>query len=65
MDDFIQESALPQYKETQNPLYDKSTTPLLNDPTTPGRSFELPPIWAEWLEEVAIPGSGKVIKSSQ
>ena len=65
MDDFIEESSLPQFKAKTNPLYDKATTPLSNDPTTPGRTFELPPIWVEWLEEVAIPGSGKVIKTNQ
>jgi hypothetical protein len=64
MDDFIEESSLPQLKAKTNPLYDKATTPLKNDPTTPGCSVELPPIWAEWLEEVAIPGSGKVIKTN-
>jgi filamentous hemagglutinin len=49
MDDFIEESSLPQFKASSNPLYDKATTPLRNDPTTPGRSFELPPMWSEWL----------------
>ncbi|WP_444935422.1 DUF637 domain-containing protein [Microbulbifer sp. JMSA004] len=62
MDDFIEESALPQLNASSNPLYDKLIIPLRNDPTTPGRSFEFPPIWASWLEEVAIPGSAKIVK---
>ena len=30
------------------------------DPIVLGNSFEFPPIWQEWLQGYAIPGSGKV-----
>ncbi len=43
MDDFIEESSLPQLNARKQPNYDSATTPLRNDPTTPGRSFELLP----------------------
>ena len=43
-----------------DPLNQGWLAPKRVDPTTPGRSYELPSMWAEWLEEVAIPGSGNV-----
>lgn len=43
-----------------NPLNQGELAPKHVDPTTPGRSYVLPLVWAEWLEEVAIPGSGNV-----
>ncbi|AMX04822.1 type IV secretion protein Rhs [Enterobacter asburiae] len=60
MADFIEESAIPQAGYRTNPLNQGGLAPKRVDPTTPGRSYELPSIWAEWLEEVAIPGSGNV-----
>jgi hypothetical protein len=62
MDDFVQEEAIPQLNYKKNPLNQGGLAPKVVDPTTPGRSYELPSIWAEWLEETAIKGSGKVIK---
>ena len=62
MSDFIHEEAIPQVGYKTNPLNQGGLAPKLVDPTTPGLSYELPPIWAKWLEEVAIPGSGKTIK---
>ncbi|MBA8234214.1 hypothetical protein, partial [Escherichia fergusonii] len=60
MTDFIEESAIPQAGYRNNPLNQCELAPKRVDPITPGRSYELPPIWAEWLEEVAIPGSGTI-----
>ncbi|HGM5488824.1 TPA: hypothetical protein ACKP1B_000405 [Serratia fonticola] len=60
MADFIEESAIPQAGYRTNLLNQGGLAPKRVDPTTPGRSYELPPIWAEWLEEVAIPGSGAI-----
>jgi hypothetical protein len=57
MADFIEESAIPQAGYRTNPLNQRCYSSV-SDPTTPSRSYELPSIWAEWLEEVAIPGSG-------
>jgi len=39
--------------------------PKIFDPTTSGLSYELPSIWAGWLEEVAVPGSGKLLVVAQ
>ena len=60
MADFIKESAIPQAGYRTNPLNQGGLAPKRVDPTTPARTYELPSIWAEWLEEVAIPGSGNV-----
>ncbi|WP_345879196.1 hypothetical protein [Shewanella algae] len=62
MDDFIQSEAIPQANYRSNPLNQGGLAPKVVDPTTPGRSYELPSVWTEWLEEAAIQGSGKVIK---
>ncbi|QKJ48894.1 hypothetical protein G9394_10115 [Proteus vulgaris] len=45
-----------------NPLNQKGLAPKIVDPTTPGDSYEFPNVWAKWLEENAIPGSGKTKK---
>ncbi|WEF34263.1 PAAR domain-containing protein [Pseudoduganella chitinolytica] len=60
LDDFIQETAIPQSGYRSNPANQGGLAPKIVDPTTPGRSYELPAVWAKWLEENAIPGSGKV-----
>ncbi|WP_189525243.1 putative Ig domain-containing protein [Nostoc sp. 'Peltigera membranacea cyanobiont' 232] len=60
MADFIDSEAIPQANYRTNPLNQGGLAPKVVDPTTPGLSYELPSIWAVWLEEVAIPGSGKV-----
>ena len=60
MADFIEESAIPQVGYRTNPLHQEGLIPKRVDPTTPGRAYELPSKWAEWLEEVAIPVSGSV-----
>ena len=62
MDEFIQSEAIPQANYKSNPLNQGGLAPKIVDPTTPGRSYELPSIWAEWLEETAVKGSGSVIK---
>ena len=60
MMDFIDENAIPQAGYRTNPLNQGGLAPKHVDSTTPGKSYELPPIWAEWLEEVAIPDTGKI-----
>lgn len=62
MDNFIAEQAIPQLGYRTNPANQGGLAPKVVDPTTPGRSYELPGAWAEWLEAVAIPGSGQVTK---
>ena len=62
MDDFIEKEAIPQANYKTNPLKQGGLAPKVVDPTTPGRSYELPSIWTEWLQENAIEGSGKIIK---
>ena len=59
-DDLIQESAIPQRRYRTNPKNQGGLAPKIVDPHQPGLSLELPPIWSEWLNEVVIPGSGKV-----
>jgi filamentous hemagglutinin len=60
MDDFIQENAISQYRYNSSPLNQGGLAPKIVDPTTPGRSYELPSPWGTWLQENAVPGSGKV-----
>lgn len=60
MGDFIDGQAIPQFGYRTNPANQGGLAPKLVDPTTPGRSYELPDVWAKWLEEVAVPGSGRV-----
>ena len=62
MGDFIENEAVPQINYKSNPKNQGGLAPKVVDPTTPGRSYGLPSVWAGWLEETAIPGSGKVIK---
>ena len=57
--DFIEENAIPQNGYRNNPKNQGGYAPKIVDPTTPGKSYELPSIWSDWLEEYAIPGSGK------
>jgi RHS repeat-associated protein len=60
MDAFIQSEAIPQLNYNSNPANQNKLAPKIVDETTPGRSYELPSIWAKWLEETAIKGSGKI-----
>ncbi|AOJ64589.1 hypothetical protein WJ32_18595 (plasmid) [Burkholderia ubonensis] len=60
LDDFIHENAISQDFYRSNPLNQGGLAPKIVDPTTPGRSYELPSPWGQWLQENAIPGSGKV-----
>jgi len=60
MGGFIRSEAVPQFGYSKNPLSQGGLAPKIVDASTPGTSYELPPIWAKWLEEVAVPGSGKV-----
>lgn len=53
-DDFLQESTIPQFGAKSNPMNQGGMAPRLTDPSTPGRSFELPAPWIEWLEEYAF-----------
>ena len=61
MDDFIKGEAIPQANYRANTLNQGGLAPKIVDPSTPGRSYELPEIWTKWLEESAVPGSGRVI----
>ncbi|KKI89760.1 hypothetical protein WQ54_24775 [Bacillus sp. SA1-12] len=54
MDEFIKDEAIPQLGYKKNPLNQGGTAPKIVDPTTPGDSFELPPIWSDWLQEYAF-----------
>jgi filamentous hemagglutinin len=60
MDNFIKENAISQDFYRSNPLNQRGMAPKIVDPTTPGRSYELPSPWGQWLKENAVPGSGKV-----
>ena len=61
-DDFVQETKIPQKGYRTNPLNQGRTAPKIVDPHQPGLSLELPPVWSEWLNEVVVPGSGRIIK---
>ncbi|CDM87576.1 hypothetical protein [Xenorhabdus bovienii] len=58
----IKENTIPQDGYKKNPLNQNQMAPKKVDPTTPGDFYELPSVWTKWLEENAIPGSGKVHK---
>lgn len=60
MVDFILDEAIPQLDYNSNPRSQGGLAPKITDPSTPGLSIELPRIWAEWMQEIAISGSGKV-----
>lgn len=60
LDDFIEAEAIPQFRYNSNPLNQGGLAPKIVDPDQPGRSLELPSVWAEWLQENAIRGSGRV-----
>ncbi len=50
-DDFLQENTIPQVNYSTNLENQGGTAPKITDVTTPGKSYELPPPWVEWLEE--------------
>ena len=50
-DDFLQENVIPQFYYKMNPLNQGGAAPKITDIATPGRSYELPAPWVEWLEE--------------
>ena len=62
MDELIQQQAIPQLSYKNNVLNQNGLAPKIVDPHTPGRSYEFHSLWNRWLEEVAIPGSGLIIK---
>ncbi|MGO4786541.1 hypothetical protein AB4124_03725 [Paenibacillus sp. 2KB_20] len=51
--DMIMEYAIRQKDYKTNPLNQGRTAPKIVDPNQPGLSLELPPIWLEWVEEIA------------
>lgn len=60
--DFMVENAIRQEGYRTNPLNQGGMAPKIVDPYTPGLSYELPRPWPRWLQENAIPGSGRIIK---
>jgi hypothetical protein len=59
-DDLIQESKIPQAGYRTNPANQGGLAPKIEDPNQPGLSLELPPLWSKWLNEIVVPGSGRV-----
>lgn len=57
--DFLKENLVRQYGYRTNPLNQQGMAPKIVDPRQPGLSVELPPPWSEWLQEYAVPGSGR------
>lgn len=55
-DDLLQENTISQDGYRSNTLNQVGTAPKLTDISTPGRSYELPAPWSEWIEEVATNG---------
>jgi filamentous hemagglutinin len=54
----IEENAIPQRGYKTNPRNQGGLAPKIVDPHQPGKSFELPPIWADWLQQNHVKGSG-------
>ncbi|MFS2319315.1 polymorphic toxin-type HINT domain-containing protein, partial [Maricaulis sp. D1M11] len=63
LDEFVQTEAVPQLLYRSNPRNQGGMAPRIVDPNQPGRTYELPPVWADWLEEYAVEGSGVVIRT--
>ena len=59
-DDLLQDNTISQEGYRSNPMNQGGTAPKLTDTSTPGRSYELPAPWSEWIEEVAT--NGKIVK---
>lgn len=55
-DDMVQEYTIPQEGYKSNPLNQSGMAPKLTDPTKPGKSYEFPAPWVEWIEEYATNG---------
>lgn len=53
-DNFLKEYTIPQQGAQSNPGYMGGTAPKRVDPSMPGKAYELPPPWTEWLEEYAF-----------
>ncbi|AIQ11290.1 hypothetical protein [Paenibacillus durus] len=51
--DMIMEYAIPQKKYRTNLLNQGRTAPKIVDPHQPGLYLELPPVWLDWIEEIA------------
>lgn len=58
--DFIKENEISQKDYWKNPRNQGGTAPKRVDLNQPGKPYELPPPWIEWLEEYAT--NGRIIK---
>lgn len=58
--DMIMENAIRQRSYKTNLLNQGKTAPKIVDPHQPGLSLELPPVWIDWIEELAK--NAKIIK---
>lgn len=58
-DDFVKENTIPQIGYRKNSANQCGFAPKRVDSTKPGYAVELPPVWIEWIEEVAV--SGRVV----
>jgi len=57
----VMENAVAQAFYNMNPQNQEGIAPKITDSTTLGLTLEFnPPLWHQWIEEVAISGSGKV-----
>ena len=56
LDDFVNESSIPQAGAKSNPLNQGATVLKVTDLTTPGKSIEFPAPWIDWIEEYATNG---------
>jgi hypothetical protein len=59
-DDFLVGMSVRQKGYRSNPANQGGNAPKVVDPRQPGMSLELPPIWAGWLNEIVVKGSGSV-----
>jgi len=60
-DDFLAENSIPQKGYKTNPLNQGKTAPKIVDPSTPGKSYEVPAPWIEWIEEYAK--NGRIVRN--
>ena len=57
----MKQTAVPQYKSSQNLLNPNGTAPKIVDPLQPGDPFELPGFWNQLVQQNYITGTAKIV----
>jgi hypothetical protein len=68
LDDLILETKIPQVNAKNNPLHGwsaKHVDPDIPYPNWGGHSLELSEVLVNWMDEYAVPGSGKIVRTPE